>query len=203
MRFIKSIVSMMLVSVFVFTSMITSNALEGKELESGIYELENDVYHEQEIGISMARTYLKPTMKLEKRDNKFYYTVEFTGTDYMENYRVVVNGEEATTYIVSENAEEKSIELRFEVSEATPDMTAKIYVDAMGRDVEFEIIPKEDSIKLIEKIEEPKEKVQKEDVKTSTEDNKGKDSNNTALILIGAVAVIAIVIFIFTIVRKK
>ena len=43
MKYIKSILSVMLVTVFIITSGINSSALELSEVESGIYEVQNDV----------------------------------------------------------------------------------------------------------------------------------------------------------------
>lgn len=40
------------------------------EITSGIYQVENDVYHESEIGMSMSRTYLLPTMNKPKLGGK-------------------------------------------------------------------------------------------------------------------------------------
>ena len=78
----------------------------------------------------------------------------------------------------------------------------------MERDVEFDVIPKEDTLNLVEAIEEPVEKVEAES--TSQEDGKNnlkklktkklkkiqakeKTSNKTIFIGIGAVIVIAII----------
>ena len=77
----------------------------------------------------------------------------------------------------------------------------------MERDVEFDVIPKEDTLNLVEAIEEPVEKVEaestsQEDEKTSEEtknkevkenSTKEKTSNKTIFIGIGAVIVIAII----------
>lgn len=210
MKIIKSIFSFMLFSVMILTSMINISANESEKLESGIYEVENDVYHENEIGMSMARTYLKPIMKIEKSKDKVYFTVGFTGTDYMENYRIILDGKDAGAKIISENPEEKSIDLKFEANSLEPKIKANIYVNAMGRDVEFDIITKIDTLKLIEKIDEPKEEVKTidektTDKKTTKQEEKSVDNEYNTLLLIGLgiVVVAGFGILIFNKLKKK
>ena len=203
MKKIKLILSTMLISIFTLTSIVNVNALQPSELESGIYEVENDIFHEQEIGITMSRTYTLPTMKIEKSKVGIFFTIGFTGTGYMNNYRIFVDGEEVNTEIVEENAEEKSIYLRFETDSLEPNIQAKIYVGAMERDVEFDVITKIDTIKLIEKIDELEE-VEKEEVKpeTNVSDMSESSNNKTDLIIIGAVLVIAVAVFAFVKLKK-
>ena len=179
-------------------------------IEAGAYEIKNDVYHEQEIGMNMARTYLDENMILEKSEGKWYYTIKFSGTDYMNNHRICLNGKEVDAEVVSEDKSKHTIELKFETDSVTPNLSTKIYVDAMERDVEFDVIPKEDTLNLVEAIEEPVEKVEaestsQENEKTSEEtkneevkenSTKEKTSNKTIFIGIGAVIVIAIIVLV-------
>ena len=65
MKYIKLILSTILVTLSMITSGINVSALELSEVESGIYEVQNDVSHESEIGMSMSRSYLDSTMKLK------------------------------------------------------------------------------------------------------------------------------------------
>lgn len=201
MKCIKVMFSLLLTSVLLLTSMINISANELSKLESGIYKVENDIYHENEIGQSMARTYLKPTMNVEVRKDKFKFTIGFTGTDYMENYRVLINDVEVKTEIVNKNTEEKSIDLQFEADSINPKMKAQIYVDAMGRDVEFEIITKEETLNLIEKIEEPQE-VKKEEKTIVSVENDNKQSNNNYIMIVGTVVAVMIGSCIFIKFRK-
>lgn len=194
-------------SLIMSVQTIVASAAQLSELESGIYEIKNDVYHEQEIGMNMARTYLDENMILEKSEGKWYYTIKFSGTDYMNNHRICLNGKEVDAEVVSEDESKHTIELKFETDSVTPNLSTKIYVDAMERDVEFDVIPKEDTLNLVEAIEEPVEKVEaestsQEDEKTSEEtkneevkenSTKEKTSNKTIFIGIGAVIVIAII----------
>ena len=207
MKKIKSLFLIAMFSLIMSVQTLVASAAQLSELESGIYEIKNDVYHEQEIGMNMARTYLDENMILEKSEGKWYYTIKFSGTDYMNNHRICLNGKEVDAEVVSEDESKHTIELKFETDSITPDLSTKIYVDAMERDVEFDVIPKEDTLTLVKAIEEPVEKVEaestsQEDEKTSEEtknkevkenSTKEKTSNKTIFIGIGAVIVIAII----------
>ena len=170
MKKIKSLFLITMFSLIMSVQTIVASAAQLSELESGIYEIKNDVYHEQEIGMNMARTYLDENMILEKSEGKWYYTIKFSGTDYMNNHRICLNGKEVDAEVVSEDESKHTIELKFETDSVTPNLSTKIYVDAMERDVEFDVIPKEDTLNLVEAIEEPVEKVEAES--TSQEDEK-------------------------------
>ena len=145
MKKIKSLFLIAMFSLIMSVQTLVASAAQLSELESGIYEIKNDVYHEQEIGMNMARTYLDENMILEKSEGKWYYTIKFSGTDYMNNHRICLNGKEVKAEVVSEDESKHTIELKFETYSITPDLSTKIYVDAMERDVEFDVIPKEDT----------------------------------------------------------
>lgn len=197
MKYIKSILSVMLVTVFIITSGINSSALELSEVESGIYEVQNDVNHESEIGMSMARSYLDPTMKLEIKGGKVYYTIKFSGANYMKDHKISINGENVNLDIINEDNENHTIELGFETDTIEPDMKASMYVDAMGRDVEFGIITKTDTLKLIEKIEEPEEEANSTvEVATDT------TSNNNTILYVG-IGVVVVLVAAFLIMKGK
>ena len=216
MKKIKSLFLITMFSLIMSVQTIVASAAQLSELESGIYEIKNDVYHEQEIGMNMARTYLDENMILEKSEGKWYYTIKFSGTDYMNNHRICLNGKEVDAEVVSEDESKHTIELKFETDSVTPNLSTKIYVDAMERDVEFDVIPKEDTLNLVEAIEEPVEKVEaestsQEDEKTSEEtkneevkenSTKEKTSNKTIFIGIGAVVVIAIIALVVRKIKK-
>ena len=196
MKYIKSILSVMLVAVFMMTSGINASALELSEVESGIYEVQNDVNHESEIGMSMARSYLNPTMKLKINSGKVYYTIKFSGSNYMKDHKISINGKNVNLDIINDDTENHTIELGFEADTIEPDMKASMYVDAMGRDVEFGIITKTDTLNLIEKIEEPEEVVE-EEVSSTVEAATETTSNNTILYVgIGVVVVLVAAFFI-------
>ena len=219
MKKIKSLFLIAMFSLIMSVQTLVASAAQLSELESGIYEIKNDVYHEQEIGMNMARTYLDENMILEKSEGKWYYTIKFSGTDYMNNHRICLNGKEVKAEVVSEDESKHTIELKFETDSITPDLSTKIYVDAMERDVEFDVIPKEDTLTLVKAIEEPVEKAESETTsKEDTEDNKQseesknedvkedsseqKTSNKTIFIGIGSVVVIAIIALVVRKIKK-
>lgn len=210
MKKIKNIFFVCIFSLIMGAQAIVANAAELSELQSGIYEISNDVYHEQEIGMNMARTYVDENMTLEKSEGKWYYTVKFSGTNYMENHRISINDELVDTEVVNENSEENTIELKFETDSITPDLEAQIYVDAMGRDVEFGIIPKEETLNLVQAIEEVVEVVEAESTENTNEETSNeeaeqkseKSSNKSIFIGIGAVIALAILVVVIRRVKK-
>ena len=191
MKKIKNILFVAMFSLIMAVQTISSSAAELSELQSGIYDIKNDVYHEQEIGMSMARQYLSEDMTLEKEDGKWYYIVSFSGTNYMNQHRILIDEKEVEFEVLEENEENHTIKLKFETTKLSPDLSTQIYVDAMGRDVEFDIIPKEDTLNLVQAIEEPKEEVKAE----STSEDKEENSNNLIFIGVGIVAVIVVAVF--------
>ena len=209
MKKIKNIFFVCIFSLIMGAQAIVANAAQLSELQSGIYEISNDVYHEQEIGMNMARTYVDENMTLEKSEGKWYYTVKFSGTNYMENHRISINDELVDTEVVNENSEENTIELKFETDSITPDLEAQIYVDAMGRDVEFGIIPKEETLNLVQAIEEVVEVVEAESIEytneetSNEEDEQKSEKSSNKLIFIGIGAVIALAILVLVIRRVK
>lgn len=176
------------------------------DIASGIYELQNDVYHESETGIAMSRTYLLQTMNVKVTKENIIYTIGFSGSDYMENYRVKINGEEVPVEILDDNNEEGIIKLNVEVDKVDADIDALIYVEPMERDVEFKVIPKLDTLTLIESIEEvediPEEVVLVEDEKVESISNESKN-NITMIAVIGVGIVILIGAAIVIKVKRK
>lgn len=203
MKYIKSILSVMLVAVFMMTSGINASALELSEVESGIYEVQNDVNHESEIGMSMARSYLDPTMKLKINSGKVYYTIKFSGSNYMKDHKISINGKNVNLDIINDDTENHTIELGFEADTIEPDMKASMYVDAMGRDVEFGIITKTDTLNLIEKIEEPEEVVEEEVSSTVEAATETTSNNNTTILYVGIGVVVVLVAAFFIMKGKK
>lgn len=191
---------MAVMALGVFFTLGSKNAYAtNSEIASGIYEVQNDVYHESETGMAMSRTYLLPTMNVEVTKNHIIYTIGFSGSDYMENYRMKVNGEEVPVEIVEENAEEGIVKLNVEVDKVDADMAASIYVGPMERDVEFKVIPKMETLTLIEAIEEVEETLSEEinsndNVDSSiVEESSVKEENSNLPLIIGGIVAIAVI----------
>ena len=209
MKKIKNIFLVAVFSLIMSAQAIVVSAAQLSELESGIYEIKNDVYHEQEIGMNMARQYLDENMTLEKSDGKWYYTVKFSGTNYMNNHRICLNGEEIDVETLNENTDENTIEFKFETDSITPDLSTKIYVDAMERDVEFDIFSKEDTLNLVQKIEEPKKEVEAESTRNEDEESSNEESNTDSektsnkTIFVGVGVVLAVIIIVLVLRKLK
>lgn len=208
-KFKGILVAIMALGIFLNLGTKNTYATESN-IASGIYEVENDVYHESETGMAMSRTYLLPSMSVEVTKDHIIYTIGFSGSDYMENYRMKVNGGEVPVELVEENSEDGTVKLKVEVDKVDADMDALIYVGPMERDVEFKVIPKMETLTLVEAIEEKVEEVALEEVESS-EDGQGsevkieaKDNNNNIVIAMGGVvAVIAVGALIVFKVKKK
>ena len=180
------------------------------EITSGIYQVENDVYHESEIGMSMSRTYLLPTMNVEVTRDHIIYTVGFAGSEFMENYRMKVNGQEAPVEMVEENSEDGTVKLKVAVDKVDADMDAIIYVGPMERDVEFKVIPKMETLTLLEAIEEKEDL--KEEVNVEIEEETLKEENlivkqekkdNKGIYAIAGVSAIVVIGGVIAVVKSK
>ena len=170
-----------------FTILLTifciTNVSYAASLDYGLYNVKNDVYHEQEIGMNMARTYLNQTMRVDAKTNgTYYYTVEFSGTEYMNKHRILVNGSQVSTTKKS-NSSNGTIKLTFKVKSLSSKIKARIYVDAMGRDVEFQIIPDFSTAKCVQKYskkENTKSESKKESTKSDSDKTKETEKVDTA-----------------------
>lgn len=183
-------------------------ATENK-IESGIYQVENDVYHESETGMAMSRTYLLPTMNVEVTRDHIIYTVGFAGSEYMENYRMKINGQEVPVEIIRDDSVDNTVKLRVEADKVNADMAAIIYVGPMERDVEFKVIPKVETLTLLQKIEE-KEDI--EEVKVEVEEETLKEENlivkqekkdNNGIYAIAGVAAIVVIGVVIAVVKSN
>lgn len=180
------------------------------EITSGIYQVENDVYHESEIGMSMSRTYLLPTMNVEVTREHIIYTVGFAGSEFMENYRMKVNGQEAPVEMVEENSEDGTVKLKVAVDKVDADMEAMIYVGPMERDVEFKVIPKMETLTLLEAIEEKEDLKEEANVEieeeTLKEENlivKQEKKDNKGIYAIAGVSSIVVIGGVIAVVKSK
>ena len=199
------LVAVMALGVFLTLGTKNTYATESN-IASGIYEVENDVYHESETGMAMSRTYLLPSMSVEVTKDHIIYTIGFSGSDYMENYRMKVNGGEVPVELVEENNEDGTVKLKVEVDKVDADMDALIYVGPMERDVEFKVIPKMETLTLVQAIEDEvvneNEEVEIEESLAVAAD-KEENNNNVALIIAGVVVIVAIGALVIVKAKKK
>ena len=217
MSFLKSVFIGFLGIIFSMTGIFgNAQVLAVEKIESGIYEIKNDVYHDSEVGMSMARSYLNETMKLKVLGDEIEYTIGFSGTEYMENFRIVVDGEESNVEIIEENKENGTIKLKVKVPNKDSEMEAKIYVGPMERDVQFKVIPKFDTLTLVEKLEDTNKEVKEEEKSTSSETEEianevditttasdGEEKSNIGIYVGGGVILVALIAVLVIAKRKK
>ena len=202
---------MMVLSIVIMGNINVYTALAEENIASGIYEVANDVYHDTEIGMSMARSYLNDTMTVKITKDEVLYTIGFTGTDYMENYRVKVNDVEVPVERVDGDG---IVTLKVSATSLSDELKACIYVGPMGRDVEFGIIPKLETMSLIESIEEESteettensaiEEIQDNEIMPISENNNTEENNSISkVILFGGVAILVIGIVCTIMLKRK
>ena len=205
------ILIMIMLSIVVIGNINIYTVFAEEKIASGIYEVSNEVYHDNEIGMSMARSYLKDTMTMKITKNEVLYTIGFTGTDYMENYRVKVNDVEVPVERVDEDG---IVTLKVSATSLSDELKACIYVGPMGRDVEFGIIPKLETMSLIESIEEESteettensaiEEIQDNEIMPISENNNTEENNSISkVILFGGVAILVIGIVCTIMLKRK
>ena len=97
----------------------------------------NNVYHESETGKEMARKYLKSTSKIEEVNGEKYVTLTFTGSEFMKNHSIYVNGSKVSHTVTAKSGD--SISLRFKVSDFSDTIKVGMYVIPMSRDIEFTV----------------------------------------------------------------
>ncbi|SCH40100.1 NEAT domain-containing protein [Romboutsia sp. 1001713B170207_170306_H8] len=207
---ISKLMSLLLIGIMTLTSNF-AYADKNDEIASGIYTLTNETKYldGNEIGDSMSRSYTDDNMTLEKRDGKIYYTLGLSGAQYMNNHRILVNDESVEFEKVEENLEEGTIKLKFEVTNPDDTILIQMYVDAMGRDVEYQLIPNLDSLELVEAFEEstPEEvdssSEDKESENVQTQVKESSQNNLSNVIIIGVVVILAITIIFVLFKRKK
>ena len=202
---------MMVLSIVIMGNINVYTALAEENIASGIYEVANDVYHDTEIGMSMARSYLNDTMTVKITKDEVLYTIGFSGTDYMENYRVKVNDVEVPVERVDGDG---IVTLKVSATSLSDELKACIYVGPMGRDVEFGIIPKLETMSLIESIEEESteettensaiEEIQDNEIMPISENNNTEENNSISkVILFGGVAILVIGIVCTIVLKRK
>ncbi|WP_455542522.1 NEAT domain-containing protein [Intestinibacter sp.] len=204
MKFLKHLFTICL-TILCLTNV--AYAAGSKHIEPGLYNVKNDVYHEQEIGMSMARTYLDETMQVEVvGDGTYNYIVGFSGTEYMNNHRITVDKKSVDIEVVEE--ENSNIKIKFRVLSLDSKVQTQIYVDAMERDVEFDIIPNFDTLELVEKYEveeDDVEAISSENAESAdnTQNEKANSKSSTPVIITGVAATVVVVAGIVVFIKKK
>ncbi|NLK94833.1 MAG: hypothetical protein GX275_06540 [Clostridiales bacterium] len=186
---------------------------EEKEIEGELevrsyfkrYTIENDIISDSIIGKNMTRKYLDKISILEDIDDRLYLTIKFTGSDAMDNIRIMINEKEVDYSVVAKDESNGLLALRFEITNINDDIRVYMKIKAVNMNVDFGIDLLEDTMVLVEEgqasqINENNNKV----LNKLMENSEG--SNNKTIILLTA-AITAIIIFIvegivFIIIRK-
>ena len=114
----------------------TNTDEETKATIGKLYSIQNNVIHESETGVAMARMYLNSTSKVEEIEGKYYVTLTFTGSEFMQNHEIYVNGSKVN---VSKSTSGDETCVRFAVGSLTDSIKVKTYVVPMAREVEFDV----------------------------------------------------------------
>ena len=119
-----------------------------EEQGTKVYTAKNNVTHESETGLSMARKALEETLKVEEVNGKKYVTLTFTamGSTMMSNHTVYVNGAKVD---VTKSVDGEIVSLRFAVGSLEDSIKVSAYVTMMGSNVEFGVDILEDTLTLV------------------------------------------------------
>ena len=126
------------------TNNSTSNSADNKVEEETnvketvtvkVYNVQNNVTHHNATGVAMARKYLNSNTEVKEINGKYYVTLTFTGTEFMQNHEIYVNGSKVSHSIVSRTGD--SVSIKFTIASLNDAISVKTYVVPMARDVEF------------------------------------------------------------------
>lgn len=126
----------------------SSNNGTTEEQGTKVYTAKNNVTHESETGLSMARKALEETLKVEEVNGKKYVTLTFTamGSTMMSNHTVYVNGAKVDA---TKSVDGEIVSLRFAVGSLEDSIKVSAYVTMMGSNVEFGVDILEDTLTLV------------------------------------------------------
>ncbi len=126
----------------------SSNNETTEEQGTKVYTGKNNVTHDSETGLSMARKALEDTLKVEEINGNKYVTLTFTsmGSTMMNNHTVYVNGEKVDA---TKTTNGDIVSLRFAIGSLEDSIKVSAYVTMMGSNVEFGVDILEDTLTLI------------------------------------------------------
>lgn len=147
-------------------------------LENGTYTLTNNVAHDNPVGQGMARSYTEEQSDLVVNKDGVWLTLGFNNTQYMGEFKIKVNGSQASYEVVYNSNNIKK--LKFKVPSLDASIAVGMPVIPMNTEVEYTVTLNKGSLKLIEK--EAVEEVKSEEPVTKPESNSGNSpqtGNNT------------------------
>lgn len=128
-----------------------STSTESTVKKGKLYTIQNTVSHESETGRQMARKYLNSTSKVEEIDGKYYVTLTFTGSEFMKNHAIYVNGSKVSHTVAAKSGD--SISLRFRVSSLSDTIKVGMYVVPMSRNIDFTVKLLQNTLKFVKDYE--------------------------------------------------
>lgn len=129
----------------------SSISTESSVKKGKLYTIQNTVSHESETGRQMARKYLNSTSKVEEIDGKYYVTLTFTGSEFMKNHAIYVNGSKVSHTVAAKSGD--SISLRFRVSSLSDTIKVGMYVVPMSRNIDFTVKLLQNTLKFVKDYE--------------------------------------------------
>lgn len=129
----------------------SDTATESTVKKGKLYTIKNTVDHESQTGKDMARKYLNSTSKVEEIDGQKYVTLTFTGSEFMKNHVIYVNGSKVSHKVTAKSGD--SISLRFKVSSLSDTIKVGMYVVPMSRNIEFTVKLLEDTLTFVKNYE--------------------------------------------------
>lgn len=119
-----------------------------EEQTSRVYTGKNEVTHDNETGLSMARKVLEETLKVEEINGVNYVTLTFTpmGSTMMKDYVIYVNGNKVDT---TKTLNGEIVSLRFAVGSLDDSIKVSGYVTMMGSNVDFGVKVLKDTLTLV------------------------------------------------------
>lgn len=125
-----------------------SNNGTTEEQGTKVYTGKNEVTHESETGLSMARKALEETLKVEDVNGKRYVTLTFTamGSTMMKDHTVYVNGSKVDA---TKTLNGEVVSLSFPVGSLDDSIKISAFVSMMGANVEFGVKVLQDTLTLV------------------------------------------------------
>lgn len=112
------------------------------------YSIENEIISDSTMGKTMARKYTESLSILEEIDGQLFLTLQFTGTDSMDNFKFEVNGQAVEYTLASSGEGSKSF--RFPISSINDDIKVYIFIKPVKMNIDFGVKLLEESMVLLE-----------------------------------------------------
>ncbi|RDY25469.1 DUF5011 domain-containing protein [Romboutsia weinsteinii] len=116
-----------------------------------LYTIQNAVEHSSQTGKEMARKYLNSTSKVEEIDGQKYITLTFSGSGFMQNHTIYVNGAKVSHQVTAKSGD--TISLRFKVSSLNDTIKVGMYVVPMSKNIDFTVRLLEDTLTFVKDYE--------------------------------------------------